>query len=250
MLTSTSPQPTPLYPLLETLAPLLRHPEDHQAPPYLRLLSLNQGKETNAALLASIKEHFLSLSQPREAIHALLQQTNWRFHLLAIAAWLVTQPAELTKDAEASPRTQDATSSQENSVEEGIALAAWTAFDACSWITPQLAAALSLRDPRFASAAEERLLHARIILGEGARQIEPIGNPEASTPNPPRFRQGSKGIAALFALYQITPAANAHIIAHIESSPLQQILIEETLIDRGAEIAKHWRERFLAASSL
>ncbi|MCB9643871.1 MAG: hypothetical protein H6728_12420 [Myxococcales bacterium] len=212
---STHPHITPT--LRQDFAPLFVGHEQRLSPMHA-LLNLYPVAEETTALFHKVRETLQTLPHSQEKVRDLLQDTNWREHLVAVGCIFVG--------------IQDAETLQ----------AAWTCFDQDSWITPQLAAVLSLVDQGFASKARDRLLHSTMILGVGARQIGPIGEAEEASPTA-HFRIGSKGVAALFKLYQTHPQADPHLLARLEQTEFPHFLMEEQLIDNGGLLAQNWVQR-------
>ncbi len=99
---------------------------------YLSLLNPVSGDRVRESL-ATLRVCLAATHDPRGTLVAALEGGNWRPHLVAAAA-MVLRPSD--------PAT--------------IA-AAWRAFDAPSWVAPQLAVALSMRDAAFEDDARLRL---------------------------------------------------------------------------------------------
>src|SRR5688572_24296551 len=90
---------------------------------YLALLGLNSGDATEAVEL--VRNCCGKVSNPSSDIYRLLAEPNWRPHLVAAVAAIVSG-----FDAE-------------------TANLLWRRLDRGSWVTPQIAAALFLVDPDF-----------------------------------------------------------------------------------------------------
>jgi hypothetical protein len=92
-------------------------------------------------------------------------------------------------------------------------LALWQAFDAGTWVSPQLAVAAFLRDPRFAEQARTRIVDT--------------------------FSEySSKSLAALVALCQLMPATTEWLEAAFTDEVRRKAAIDSW--DRGDEIAVDW----------
>ena len=99
---------------------------------YLSLLDMRSGEA--ARVLTMIAEIVRSVDDHPRYVNRLLDDRNWRGHLIAIAAVLVS--AETARQ---------------------VSLL-WRCFDRGSWVAPQLAVSLYCSDPGFAAEAKRRIL--------------------------------------------------------------------------------------------
>ncbi len=100
-------------------------------PGYLALLNLSS-REANQAV-SSVVECCRKSADPYQEIGRLLDEPNWRFHIVAAVALSVL------------------------GYDEPTFIKLWAAFDPGSWVTPQLAVAAYLRDPNFSDNARARI---------------------------------------------------------------------------------------------
>lgn len=116
-------------------------PVQGSVPPYLQLLNLADDAGQH---IATIQQLAL---EPTSRIHivAMLREVNWRPHLVAIVA--ATQV-------------------------DGLEAEMWSAIDRASWVTPQIAAILSLVDKTFSQEADRRLKNG--CLAQFREHAEPI----------------------------------------------------------------------------
>ena len=181
---------------------------------YLTLLNLGTPDATKAISL--IMKSCASASSPYQEICRLLRQTDWRPHLVGAVAI-----ATLAHDPEATREL-------------------WSAIDKGSWVTPQLAAAAFLCDPRFADHARERLrlgcpidtsACARLPALEGHISAGPAG----------RVERSAKTAASLVRLLERLPQQPDWFTSEATSVNLQNLLKRD--MDSSAEIAEGWLAR-------
>jgi hypothetical protein len=117
-------------------------------PLYLHLLSLEPACE-NA--IEAIEKGLRLQPHPESKILVLLTSRNWRSHLVGAAASLLL---------EAKPE---------------IAQGLWNAFDASSWVSPQLAVSAFLLDSRFSEEARTRIERAFATLSHTPPPSQHLG---------------------------------------------------------------------------
>lgn len=100
-----------------------------EAPLYLEFLSLNAPEPT----IRLLQEAIGASSDVGSDLRYMLHGPNWRPHLVAGMALLLNDTPELSREL-------------------------WSAFDAGSWVAPQLAVVLYFHDPCFSLHARDRLL--------------------------------------------------------------------------------------------
>jgi len=142
----------------------------------------------------------------------LLDEPNWRFHIVAAVALSVLR------------------------YDEPTFIKLWTAFDSGSWVTPQLAVAAYLRDPSFSDNAKTRIESrcpvntSRMLLmspPERHSAAGPAGEPQRS----------AKAAAALVYLVSLKGQAE-WLTTELSSPDLGKLLSED--IDRADQIAQYW----------
>lgn len=201
-------------------------PQRHEAPPYvdqgpgifapvftgdihyLELLNLSGPKAT--AAISLVMKCYASASNPYQEICCLLDQVNWRFHLVAGVAM-----ATLASNPEAN-------------------LALWSAIDRGSWATPQLATVAFLRDPMFADHVRERLRSGcRVDATRSARLGAAEGH---SATGPGGSVQRSAKMAA--SLVRLLPQPPDWFTSETSSANLMNLVNKD--IDLSGQIAEHW----------
>lgn len=180
---------------------------------YLRLLLLRELEDASCAI-ELVRECCRSVELPHTDIQALFAHPNWRAHLVATVALIVSGPEQKTVES------------------------AWRMIDSGSWVTPQIAAAMCLIDANFVAEAVGRL---EILcpldpsefqkLCDFERQIA-MGRASAR-------QRAAKTAAALLRLLEIKQPAAAYKL--YGNQDLQFLLKAD--IDRSGEIAEHWLAR-------
>jgi len=177
---------------------------------YLRLLHLVSEEDASCAV-DLVRECCRSVPSPHSDIQALLAHPDWRPHLVAAVALILS--GHDTKTVEA----------------------AWRRVDTGSWITPQLAAALCLVDPQFVTEAETRL---EFLCPLDPSEIEKLSSFERQiTMGHASARQRSaKTASALLRLLEIKRPAAAY---KLHANQDLQFLLKSD-IDPSGEIAERW----------
>ncbi len=191
--------------------PLFRQGTD-----YLTLLNLPPAASPALQFIADVVREKPGY---RQSVLALLGDPDWRLHLVAAIAVLLSRDR-----ADLSP-------------------ALWEAVDRGSWVAPQLAVVLSICDPQFVARAKQRILagcpvappnlpsalEQHVVAGTGARS-----------------ERSAKTLAALLHLVQTIPNETEWADAASHAPDLQQLLRADK--DAGDKLAAYWaaalRERF------
>jgi hypothetical protein len=182
---------------------------DLPVPGYLKLLHM--GSPDAEHVLRGVQR---VMEHPGEAdgyIFRFLAEPNWRDHLVAAAAVLVSRRRAPFVDA------------------------LWAAFDEGSWVSPQLAVTLSLSDPAFAAHARDRIRRrcpVRVPEGLSVLERHVATGPAGSAERP------SKNMAALFALLERL-GGEAEWLAAERADPEVAALLEGDR-DTSGEIVTRW----------
>jgi hypothetical protein len=177
----------------------------------LTLLGLNGSQAVEA--VGAVK-HAMSLSRDLETeLTKFLDDSNWRPHLVAAVAVTFAIPSE------------------------SLLARIWAAFDGGSWVSPQLAAALSVCDERFREKALDRLKRGCAVVNpptyESSLHKHSAAGPAGS------YERAGKAASALAALLKTN--ATPQELDVINSSNVQQIVAAD--IDTGGGIALNWLEK-------
>ncbi len=180
--------------------------------PYYVLLSMSS--ERAAVIVEAVRG---ACREPAAETHllTLLRDVNWRAQIVGVVgAWFISP--------------------------EPVLAQLWRAFDAGSWISPQHAALLSLRDSNFPEQARRRLANGCPTRDDPEYRVtSPAEHRSARGPAGPLLRS-CKAVAALHALLQ---AEEGEDFAPANSEELQALISQDR--DRGDRIALSWRKRFL-----
>jgi len=186
-------------------APLL-----HGTTDYLKLLRLGDSESTR--VISSVIQCCNSASNPYKDICLLLGHINWRPHLVGAVAI-----ATLPYSPEANGKL-------------------WAAIDSGSWVTPQLAAAASFRDPAFAQHAQERLRAGYRV--DTSRSATPSVPERHSATGPAgSLHRSAKTTASLIRLLELHAAKNQVF----EDLPADVIALAGKDVDGSGDIAESWR---------
>jgi len=180
---------------------------------YLALLRLHS--DDSSAAIEKVRTCCYNASDPCPDICRLLKDWNWRPHLVAAIAVIVSG-------------YQAATVKQ-----------LWCRLDSGSWVTPQIAVALFLVDPDFASQAHMRLVAGCPVVSEQP-PTDPLERHSATGPAG-TVERSAKCAAALLHLSQLlTPIPSW--VQQVQASANIQVLLPQD-IDRGGDIADGWLRR-------
>lgn len=177
---------------------------------YLFLLHLPDEDSARIAL-DRLRQICASAPPPHPDIQKLLDYPNWRAHLVAAAALILT------------PRNPASTT------------AAWGALDKGSWVAPQLAAALSIVDPNFQDEALLRLENLCPIDDSPLRKMAATEAHSAMGPGGAPQRS-AKNAAALLRLVELKQHPQVN---NLRNNPALQTLLAAD-IDASANLAESW----------
>ena len=181
---------------------------------YLALLGLG-GSDADKAV-ALVRNCCANASNPFPDICRLLDDTNWRPHLVAAVAVIVSG-----FNSEAVARL-------------------WKRVDCGSWVTPQITTALFLIDPEFESQARARLeAKCPVNLTEGLA-MTPAERHSATGPEGTIERSAKTGASLLQLVAMLSPMPDW--VQEIRSSNDLQFLLARD-IDNSDGIALHWLNR-------
>lgn len=181
---------------------------------YLKLLHLGGDDSTKAVAL--VTDCCRQTGDPYRDIRQLLADPNWRLHLVAAVAVIVSDyDSETTK-------------------------CLWHCIDRGSWVTPQIGVALYLVDPDFE-------LHSRTRLEAGCpvdvSNLMPMTNPERHSAAGPAItvERSAKAAATLLQLLRQTSPLPNWVERVSDSEDMQSLLAED--FDPSASIADGWLHR-------
>jgi hypothetical protein len=181
---------------------------------YLALLGLSSGDATEAVKF--VRNCCGKVSKPSSDICRLLAESNWRPHLVAAVAMIVSG-----FDAEA-------------------ASLLWRRLDCGSWVTPQIAAALFLVDPDFPAQARARLEARCPVDTTELRSMSPIERHSATGPAGTVHRS-AKAAAALLQLAGMASPIPPWVQEIRAAKDMQALLAQD--IDGSDKIAERWLNR-------
>jgi hypothetical protein len=183
---------------------------------YLTLLNLPPAASSAVVTIGNVVRQN---PNHRESVLALLRDPDWRSHLVAAVAVLL------------SPARVD------------LCPAVWEAVDKGSWVSPQLAVVLSICDPEFVGSAK-----GRIMTGSPVVPVElasPLEQHVVAGPGAPSARS-AKNLAALLYLVRTIPGESQWAEAIGQAPEVAQVLQSDR--DAGDKLAAYWaaalRERF------
>jgi len=178
---------------------------------YLALLNLDARHSIHA--VSSVVKCCQTSAHPHREIARLLDESNWRPHIVAAVAVSAVE--------------YDHTSMAR----------LWAAFDAGSWVAPQLAVAAYLRDPNFSEFARGRILAGCPLEPSRLTSMSPLERHIAAGPAGvrPRSAKAAASLVRLVGLLRETP----EWLTTEQSSPnLVSLLAED--VDGSAQIAEVW----------
>jgi hypothetical protein len=179
-------------------------------PGYLDLLNLGPRAAKQAVSL--VAECCKKSEDPYQEIGRLLDETDWRFHIVAAVALSVL------------------------GYDGPTFIKLWGAFDAGSWVTPQLAVAAYLRDPSFSENARARIESRCPVNPSRLISMSPVQRHVAAGPAGAGERSAK---AAACLVYLAGLHGQVEWLTSELSSPDLETLLSEDL-DRAAIIAQEW----------
>jgi|SRR5271157_4166565 len=159
-----------------------------------------------------------SSSDPSPDINRLLDQENWRPHLVAAVALSALDYSQVSFNK------------------------LWDAFDAGSWVTPQLAVAAYLRDPEFSDQARARVQARCPINASRLTPCSPLERHLAFGPAGPLERSAKAAGALIYLLNLLGPLE--WLTTELVSPDLAALLSADR--DHASLIAKTWLESLKA----
>lgn len=178
---------------------------------YLKLLHLGSPGTIRAVSL--VVKCCQASKNPHQEVVKLLDQTDWRPHLVAAVAVAILGYDEksLTK--------------------------LWSSIDARSWVTPQLAVAAYLKDPKFSESAKVRIQAGCPVIA--LRQISNCSSNRQSDVGPALIPiQSAKLAASLVRLVGLLSVPPRWFKAQESSPELTALLSKDE--DLSGEIAESW----------
>lgn len=188
---------------------------------YLALLNLSSNDSGQAVQL--VRDCCRKAGDPQPAIRNLLTEPNWRPHLVASVAAIVTGG--------------HTTTAQE----------LWDRIDAGSWVTPQIAVALYLVDSNFASQARTRLEAGCALDISELIDMTPAERHSAAGPAG-EFHRSAKAAAALLRLLEMISPAPAWLNDLRASESVKGLVAQD--LDDSAGIAERWLNRIRTVANL
>ncbi len=179
-----------------------------EVPGYLTLLHMS---DPDCRVVIQRVRSALRSNDAREYIVKLLTDSNWRPHLVAAVAVLLSEdPGDFSS-------------------------ALWSAVDAGSWVAPQLIATLALSDSEFVANAKHHIHQCcPVSVRVGLPPLE-----RHSATGPASIQQRSaKNLAALVAILGRMPASASWLQSEIADAEVTRLL--QTDIDSSGEIAQEW----------
>jgi len=178
---------------------------------YLSLLHLSSFD--TGEVVAQVARLAHSSSKPYEEIGVLLEDSNWRPHLVAAVALMVLD------------------------YDQSVFLKLWRTIDCGSWVTPQLAAVAFSRDPDFAEQSYSRLKDLCPIETSQLRSMSPIERHSAAGPAGSVHRS-AKMAAALMRLASLLPEQPSWFVSEQANSKINELIKKD--FDDSAEVAEVW----------
>ena len=181
---------------------------------YLALLNLSSDDVSEAVEL--VRDCWGKASDPYADIGRMLADPNWRPHLVAAVAVIVS------------------------GYHADVVNRLWLRLDSGSWVTPQIGAALFLIDPDFAARARVRLEAGCPI---DVTQLLSLTPPERHSAAGPAgtVHRSAKAAATLLRLLQMTSPLPDWVQNIATSEAMQALLAQD--IDRSDTIAERWLQR-------
>ncbi len=181
---------------------------DLSVPGYLLLLHLDD--KPVQVVLSRMRNAMREAGDPNKYIRRLLQDTDWRPHLVGAVAILLSDQQDLLADL-------------------------WSAFDAGSWVVPQLAATAVLADRDFVQRARTRI-KARCPVSMPAG-MSPLDRHIASGPLN-QYGRSCKALASLLAVTKHIPSQAGWVDLESRQADVESMLRND--VDHGAELAEQW----------
>jgi hypothetical protein len=181
------------------------------SPGYLDFLNLNSAEASHS--VSRVIECCRLSSDPFQDIGRLLEESNWRFHLVAAVAL-----SAIGYDRTAFNKL-------------------WSAIDAGSWVTPQLAVVAYLRDPDFIDRARVRVQSRCPVDTSRFTSMTPFERHVAAGPAGAPQRS-AKAVNALIYLLSLFPGPLDWLTTELASPDLATLLSEDR--DHASSIAEHW----------
>lgn len=183
--------------------------------PYLSLLHLrHEGTEKVIALIRKLTR------QPNasQGIVNLLRDSDWRPHLVGVAAAHFATSDELFQEA-------------------------WRAIDAGSWVTPQIAAILSLNDGNFVERSINRLKYGCPLVRTLDQEIDDPLQRHISQGPAGDHERSAKAAASLYATLCLDHPSDDRVRALAMDKQLETLIMAD--FDDSSNRTISWRERFL-----
>jgi hypothetical protein len=178
---------------------------------YLALLHL--GTQDARDAVSSVVKCCQSGKNPHAELARMLDDANWRGHIVAAVA--------------VSALRHDSTSLN----------ALWSALDSGSWVSPQLAVAAYLRDPAFSELAKTRLSAGCPLSPSRMSSMTSVQRHVAAGPSGARLRS-AKAAASLLHLAGLRRPLPDWLAPVSTSRELVELLAED--VDRAGQIAENW----------
>ncbi len=184
---------------------------------YLSLLNLDSNEAVTAVF--AVVKCCRSSKTPHHEIVGLLDDANWRRHIVAAVAVsaLNYEPASMIK--------------------------IWATFDSGSWVTPQLAVSAFLRDPNFSELAKARILARCPLESSRLDSMTPLERHIAAGPAG-MLPRSAKAAAELLRLVELLQPHPEWLPTERSSPDLVALLADD--VDRAALIGEEWLAKLKA----
>lgn len=181
---------------------------------YLKLLNLDTAGKRRAVSL--VVKCCRASKDAHQEVAEMLNQMDWRPHVVAAVAISVLD-------------------FDRRSIQQ-----LWAAIDGGSWVTPQLAVAAYLKDPKFAEAARMRI-EARCPVYERFSDSTALPDDDCGPGTKGTTIQSAKMAAALIRLVSLLPVPPAWIETERSSPEILALLSAD--VDISGKIAERWLVR-------
>ena len=182
---------------------------------YYALKSLTTKRGLEAAIV--VRDVALS-GDTEEFVLRMLRDINWRPNMVAaVSTYYRAYPSTITQ--------------------------MWAALDAGSWVTPQLAVVLSIRDTEFTRQAIARLNRGCPVSDDPEYRVETAAAQHSAQGPAGSQGRSAKSASSLFAILQADSPDEPNTIALADDADLQRLIAND--VDRGGAIAISWRDKLL-----
>jgi len=183
---------------------------------YLSLLNLDSDTDSDTDVIQCVKEIGDIIAEDKDletSISLLFSDVNWRPHLVAAVAVLLTSPSERNMND------------------------LWDAFDKGSWVSPQFAATASLRDYKFKNRLVDRVKNRCALMPSELSLLSPLERHSAAGPCGD-YQRVCKNMASLISLAETISDLDPGVKDELESEDVQDMLKQD--VDDSGDRALRW----------